>query len=151
MSEVPIKHFWATPTVTLDMSPLQNRIIELQEALTLATARAEAAEARRRDIDDEELTAIEARVTAISTAFSLDVEEALWESAQDVPALIAEVRSLRAERDALRKDAERLDAARKIATEYSALDKGSLTVVRFMTPTWLAFLRVMGTSVGEAK
>ena len=60
---------------------------------------------------DEELTAIEARVTAISTAFSLDVEEALWESAQDVPALIAEVRSLRAERDALRKDAERLREA----------------------------------------
>jgi hypothetical protein len=49
---------------------------------------------------NEELTAIEARVTAISTAFSLDVEEALWESAQDVPALVAEVRTLRAELDA---------------------------------------------------
>lgn len=49
---------------------------------------------------NEELTAIEARVTAISTAFSLDVGEALWKSAQDVPALVAEVRTLRAERDA---------------------------------------------------
>ena len=56
-----------------------------------------------------------------------------------------ELSHMTAERDALRKDAVRLDAARKIATGYSALDEGSLTVVRFMTPTWLAFLRVMGT------
>jgi chromosome segregation ATPase len=30
VSEVPIKHFWATPTSTLDMTSLTNRIAELQ-------------------------------------------------------------------------------------------------------------------------
>lgn len=44
-----------------------------------------------------ELAAIEARVTAIRTALSVEVDEAVSESARDVPALIAEVRRLRAE------------------------------------------------------
>jgi len=45
----------------------------------------------------QELAAIEARVTAIRTALSVEVDEAVSESARDVPALIAEVRRLRAE------------------------------------------------------
>ena len=45
---------------------------------------------------EHELAAIEARVTAIRTALSVEVDEAVSESARDVPALIAEVRRLRA-------------------------------------------------------
>ena len=45
----------------------------------------------------QELAAIEARVTAIRTALSVEVDEAVSESARDVPALIAEVRRLSAE------------------------------------------------------
>ena len=45
---------------------------------------------------EQELAAIEARVTAIRTALSVEVDEAVSERAQDVPALIAEVRRLRA-------------------------------------------------------
>jgi hypothetical protein len=48
MSEVPIKHFWATPTSALDMTPLTNRIAELQdEVATLTRERDEA----RRDVE----------------------------------------------------------------------------------------------------
>ena len=50
---------------------------------------------------EQELAAIEARVTAIRTALSVEVDEAVSASARDVPALIAEVRKLTAERDAL--------------------------------------------------
>ena len=46
---------------------------------------------------EHELAAIEARVTAIRTALSVEVDEAVSESARDVPALIAEVRRLSAE------------------------------------------------------
>jgi len=44
---------------------------------------------------EPELAAIEARVTAIRTAPSVEVDEAVSESARDVPALVAEVIRLR--------------------------------------------------------
>jgi hypothetical protein len=37
MSEVPIKHFWDTPHLVLDMSLLTNRIAELQDEVTTLT------------------------------------------------------------------------------------------------------------------
>ena len=47
MSEVPIKQFWATPTVALDLSPLTNRIAVLQaEVATLTRERDEASKER---------------------------------------------------------------------------------------------------------
>ncbi len=66
----------------------------------------------------------------------------------------AEVAGMKADADAgwehveLFRDA--LAHANKIANEHSAVEDGSLTVVRFSTPTWLAFLQSMGKSLALA-
>ncbi|WP_353268986.1 hypothetical protein, partial [Gemmatimonas sp.] len=60
----------------------------------------------------------------------------------------AEIAGMKADADAgwdhveLFRDA--LSHANKIAREHSAIEDGPLTVVRFSTPTWLAFLQSMG-------
>jgi hypothetical protein len=48
-----------------------------------------------------------------------------------------DAKALRAVRDA---EAAVVEAAERIGTEYSALEDGTLTVVRFMTPTWAEFV-----------
>ena len=109
MSEVPIKHFWATPTVTLDMSPLQNRIIELQEALTIATQRAEAAEAENERLRKAWQSADTTAQALSMNAGYIDVD-GLRVGVHMVRSWLERMRvfeeeneTLRAERDALRK------------------------------------------------
>jgi hypothetical protein len=103
MSEVPIKHFWATPTMSLDLSPLTNRIAVLQAEVTTLT--------RERD---------EARKDAISAWAEYAGEKET--SAQCLSYLRQSedmVDTLTRERDEARRDAERL--ADVIRAERDAL------------------------------